>query len=255
MTKIKKFWNIDDIRSALDRYISEYGRLPTAKEMDRCKYLPSARTIQRSYHGLEFLRQSLGYEQTHFGKGANRSQIAREINTRGSFVENQLREYLVDKFGEIFVHLERPIYKSSKQRVDFYVYTNSETFAVDIFYPKDADTMVRCLYYKEKTYENFKVRLYLVIANLEIGMDHVEKYVNSKKIGIRDNFRIVTLELFKQTVQDLKPHNLHPNEMGDKKVFAFKGQMGAGKTTFITALCQEYGVEDTMSSPTFSIIS
>lgn len=45
------------------------------------------------------------------------------------------------------------------------------------------------------------------------------------------------------------------NEVGDKKVFAFNGQMGAGKTTFITALCQEIGVEDTMSSPTFSIIN
>lgn len=44
-------------------------------------------------------------------------------------------------------------------------------------------------------------------------------------------------------------------EAGDKKVFAFSGQMGAGKTTFITALCHEYGVEDTMSSPTFSIIN
>ena len=44
-------------------------------------------------------------------------------------------------------------------------------------------------------------------------------------------------------------------ELGDKKVFAFSGQMGAGKTTLITALCKEYGVEDTMSSPTFSIIN
>ena len=40
-----------------------------------------------------------------------------------------------------------------------------------------------------------------------------------------------------------------------KTVFAFHGQMGAGKTTFIHALCNEIGVMDVVSSPTFSIIN
>jgi tRNA threonylcarbamoyladenosine biosynthesis protein TsaE len=43
--------------------------------------------------------------------------------------------------------------------------------------------------------------------------------------------------------------------VGDKKVFAFNGQMGAGKTTFITALCNAKGVKDVVGSPTFSIIN
>lgn len=40
-----------------------------------------------------------------------------------------------------------------------------------------------------------------------------------------------------------------------QKVFAFHGQMGAGKTTFIHALCEQLGVRDTIGSPTFSIIN
>jgi len=40
-----------------------------------------------------------------------------------------------------------------------------------------------------------------------------------------------------------------------KKVFAFHGQMGAGKTTFIQALCQVKDVKDVTGSPTFSIIN
>lgn len=43
--------------------------------------------------------------------------------------------------------------------------------------------------------------------------------------------------------------------IGDRKVVAFHGQMGAGKTTFIHALCRVKEVISTVSSPTFSIIN
>jgi tRNA threonylcarbamoyladenosine biosynthesis protein TsaE len=42
---------------------------------------------------------------------------------------------------------------------------------------------------------------------------------------------------------------------GDSRVFAMKGNMGAGKTTFITAVCRVLGVTGTIGSPTFSIIN
>ncbi len=44
-------------------------------------------------------------------------------------------------------------------------------------------------------------------------------------------------------------------QAGDAKVFAFHGEMGAGKTTFIQQLCLAKGVYSTISSPTFSIIN
>ena len=44
--------------------------------------------------------------------------------------------------------------------------------------------------------------------------------------------------------------------MGDHTVFAFNGEMGAGKTTFISALSRALGVtEDVASSPSFAIVN
>jgi tRNA threonylcarbamoyladenosine biosynthesis protein TsaE len=40
-----------------------------------------------------------------------------------------------------------------------------------------------------------------------------------------------------------------------QKIFCFSGQLGAGKTTLIQALCEAKKVQDTVSSPTFSIIN
>ncbi len=44
-------------------------------------------------------------------------------------------------------------------------------------------------------------------------------------------------------------------EAGDRRVFAFHGGMGAGKTTFIKALCLELGVTEVVASPTFAIVN
>ena len=45
------------------------------------------------------------------------------------------------------------------------------------------------------------------------------------------------------------------NQIGERTVFAFNGKMGAGKTTFIKALCEEMQVLDNVTSPTFALIN
>lgn len=44
-------------------------------------------------------------------------------------------------------------------------------------------------------------------------------------------------------------------QAGSNKIFLFYGDMGAGKTTLIKSLCAELGVNDEVTSPTFSIVN
>ena len=55
------------------------------------------------------------------------------------------------------------------------------------------------------------------------------------------NRQVSALDILKRT----EPH----------RVYAFEGQMGAGKTTFIKKLCEEMGTLDVVNSPTFAIVN
>ena len=61
--------------------------------------------------------------------------------------------------------------------------------------------------------------------------------------------KIESLETINSTAQ------LFINQIGERTVFAFNGKMGAGKTTFIKAICEMLGVKETVNSPTFSIVN
>ena len=43
--------------------------------------------------------------------------------------------------------------------------------------------------------------------------------------------------------------------MGDRKIFPFKAEMGAGKTTFILSVLKQLGIEDAEGSPTYSLVN
>lgn len=45
------------------------------------------------------------------------------------------------------------------------------------------------------------------------------------------------------------------NKIDNRRIFAFYGNMGAGKTTFIKAVCEELGISDVITSPTFAIVN
>ena len=59
-----------------------------------------------------------------------------------------------------------------------------------------------------------------------------------------------------KTIEDLpEAAEILTSYFKDEQVFAFYGDMGAGKTTFIRAICKELGVKDNVSSPTYSLVN
>jgi len=61
--------------------------------------------------------------------------------------------------------------------------------------------------------------------------------------------KIKSLETINKTAQEFI------DQIGNRTIFAFNGTMGAGKTTFIKAICEVMGVKETVNSPTFSIVN
>lgn len=61
--------------------------------------------------------------------------------------------------------------------------------------------------------------------------------------------RLDSLDTIREAAKEFIAH------MGKSKVFAFYGSMGAGKTTFIKAICEELGVDDVITSPTFALVN
>lgn len=61
--------------------------------------------------------------------------------------------------------------------------------------------------------------------------------------------KIKSLETINNTAQQFI------DQIGNNTIFAFNGKMGAGKTTFIKAICEVIGVKETVNSPTFSIVN
>lgn len=75
--------------------------------------------------------------------------------------------------------------------------------------------------------------------------------MHTYKIKIDANEGLLLLDEQGKQVNALDILSVHPAA----RVYAFEGQMGAGKTTFIKQLCEQMGSADVVNSPTFAIVN
>src|SRR3989338_1557654 len=85
-------WTKNNILDGLRKFYDDNKRYPTAIEIDAYDYLPTSRSIQRSFGGLIKLRTELGLKDVNFAAGEHRSQSARLIAKRGSSAEREMEK-------------------------------------------------------------------------------------------------------------------------------------------------------------------
>lgn len=205
-------WTIEKIKEGFNKFHIENGRLPTAPEIDQLVYLPSSRQIQRKFGGLEKLRAVLGYKDTNFGKGEYRSQIAYRTNKKGREIELELEKILREKFNDVFVHTER-IFDDSKNRVDFYVYSPSGNFGIDVFYTDTIKDLQKNINIKIDKYLHFPHELYLVVANSKFMQSELDAYSNVKTKKLPPNVSIITIQTL---TSQLDTKKAYPNPIPNK---------------------------------------
>ena len=163
----------DEVLSALLQLKKELGHEPTAKEIDKCRYIPSSRQLQRRWGGLQKLRGEVGFKVKDHTKGATRSAKAKEVNDRcdeyearilmeiikkyhdpENFTTDVIREYAYQHYME-----DGDWYKNIKCDVAIVQREKKHVIMFDFFYPADEQSAQGCIRSKLRKMEKYPVSL------------------------------------------------------------------------------------------------
>lgn len=199
-------WTIEKIKEGFDKFFKKFGRYPTVLEIDSFESLPSSRQLQRIYPGgVRQLRQELGLEITDFTKGKTRSKTAADIGERGRNKEIEVQKILVDYFGEVFVHEQKP-FDNYNGRFDFFVYAKNKKFAVDVFFPANNHSFTRCINIKQNIYnKNYGFDIILLQMNNNIFQEYMDKFSRNKDNPLAGNIRLMSLYNFLEYIKTIEP--------------------------------------------------
>jgi hypothetical protein len=203
----KPVWTKEKISAGFQRFFDEHGHYPTVTEIDACPYLPQTRTLQRRFDGAKAFRGLLGLSVTDYGAGEIRTDMAHKIGKRGLSEEMKVYTRLVDHFGEIFVHAQKP-FAGGHKRVDFFVYAKGMQFGVDIFYPESYATFTRCINIKERSLVELNFLMILLVANKNLSQPEIDRYVSNRKRPLPQNVVIQSMETFARFTEALTPLKL-----------------------------------------------
>lgn len=177
-------WSDAELLAGLEHFHELHGMYPSAHEIDAFPYLPSARSIQRAYGGLQSLRARLlpGEIQNHT-KGEYRSKVAQRTYANGKNYEGQYYDYLCEHFQEIAVH-EHKVLRPGDVSCDFFVYQSANTgFAIDIFYSDSIINLVNIVNIKLKRYQLVEPVTFLVV----VGNNSITQQMIDAKVANRQN--------------------------------------------------------------------
>jgi len=195
-------WTKDQLRAGFDHFRKVNNRYPTSHEIDAFDYLPSARSIQRSFNGLVNIRKELFPDEiANFTTGAHRSDIAKRTYANAKHLEEQFYNYLVNEFSEIAIH-EHKVIRPGNVNCDFFIYLNENTgIVIDIFYAESIINLINIVNLKMKRYLLISPETYLVVVgNTSINQQNIDLKIRNRKIPVPTNIKIVCEEYFKKQI-------------------------------------------------------
>jgi hypothetical protein len=208
----QKPWSKEELKAGLEHFYVQYKHYPSAPEIDGYSYLPSARTIERSFGGVVKIRKLLRLNGQHdLRTGVHSSERALKIKKRSHTIEHEVYEFLIKIFGKEFVHREYFFLDDKRTRADFFVYDEGNGFCVDVFYPSDKRNLLGCLNSKLAKYNCIYMQQYPVIflqMNKDIDQGSLNKILKNKINKLSKHQELMSWETFESFCRKRKPLHL-----------------------------------------------
>lgn len=202
-----KIWKLKDLKEGLDHFYQENGRYPTVSDLDETNYLPSARWIQMKFGGMVKVRRDLGYEDSHLGSGKYRTEITSQVNKMGLKFEHEIEKFLVNKFGEPFVHIQKRV-GNVRNRIDFFVYNPTQDFGVDVTSVSGHFRNLQInVNVKISKYKNLGFELYIIVHG-NYDQTKIDQWLLNKIKKLPSGWKVLTVTSFIKLVSGFKHYSL-----------------------------------------------
>ncbi|TSC73116.1 MAG: Uncharacterized protein G01um101438_139 [Parcubacteria group bacterium Gr01-1014_38] len=204
------YWSIERVKDGVERFVREHGRFPSAVDFDRVPYLPTARWVNMYFGNFREFRKQLGLIAfPDLTRGIHRSKLASNIGKRGIAAEREVRDLLIQHFGEMFVHVERRIdvHDTKTTRLDLFVFNATQDFGVDVLCTSDAISLRSHIALKCNKYRSLSFPVFLVVCGDTLVRGDIEQVLRG---ALRDSkpshIRILDLPDFREVLQNFRAY-------------------------------------------------
>lgn len=191
-------WQENEIKAGFLKFFDLNGRYPSAEEIDSFEFLPSSRSIQRSYGGLVSLRKRLFPEEiSSYTTGAYRTNIASMMYKRAQKYEERFWFRLCEHFQEIAIHEQKRIRPGSVAS-DFFIYVDeNKGVCLDLFYAQNMRAVANVINIKLKRYRQLNCPvIFIVISTDNVDDLLIEAQIMNRKIALPTHVSVVTESTF-----------------------------------------------------------
>ncbi len=205
-------WTETQIKTGFLKFYSMNQRFPTAHEIDTFEFLPSSRSLQRSYGGLVNIRTRLFPEEiANFTSGEYRQKIASDTFKRSQAYEEAFHKKLCTYLEEISVH-EHKIVRPGNVTSDFFIYLKPDAgICVDLFYAKDIFSVAGVINIKIKRYKKLECPvLFVLLHDGSLDQTKITQLVANRTNPVPAHIRIVTEDYFwSDLILEIKEKSLY----------------------------------------------